>query len=615
MYLIPTPQKMEIMDEICYLPYYGKILIDSGCSDKIYGMAHILQEDLKDNTGFIYEITKGKEKGPIFLKQNRELKEEQYQLIIKEDTILITGGDERGILYGIQTFRQILSQKGGELPCLRIDDYPDIPVRGFYHDVTRGRVPTLVWLKKLADTLSYYKINQLQLYVEHSFLFDKLSEVWRDDTPLTAGEIIELDHYCMQRGIELVPSLSTFGHLYKLLSTKQYRHLSECTDAGGSPFSFVDRMAHHTIDVSSEEGFELIKGLLLEYMPLFTSKKFNIGADETFDLGKGRNKKRAKEEGIPALYMEYVGKLCAFVTDQGYTPLLWGDVMLEFPELAHKLPKGTICLNWGYAPMQTENSTRIYAEHGVTQYVCPGVAGWNQLLNLIEGSYSNISRMCRYALKYKAAGVLNTDWGDYGHINHPEFSIPGIIYGAAASWKNSEFQDYKEINREISVVEYRDTSENLMDILGRLSQQESFGWTDAVQWKEKYHMKSEEEQKKFWLREEEKRGSAEEKNRNIDSCIRDLTCCISAMDTNSRARIKSYLAAAEGMRIFNELGDVLLQSAKKEKVRDRAVWTSEKLEKWYYRYKLLWYSVSKESELYRIGEVIFWYADYLRDLQ
>ncbi|MCX4316420.1 MAG: hypothetical protein OSJ52_07240 [Lachnospiraceae bacterium] len=36
------------------------------------------------------------------------------------------------------------------------------------------------------------------------------------------------------------------------------------------------------------------------------------------------------------------------------------------------------------------------------------------------------------------------------------------------------------------------------------------------------------------------------------------------------------------------------------------------LEHWYRRYRLLWYTVSRESELYRIGEVIGWYGDYLR---
>ncbi|WP_455717359.1 hypothetical protein [Anaerosporobacter sp.] len=39
---------------------------------------------------------------------------------------------------------------------------------------------------------------------------------------------------------------------------------------------------------------------------------------------------------------------------------------------------------------------------------------------------------------------------------------------------------------------------------------------------------------------------------------------------------------------------------------------SVRLEYWYHSYKELWRESCKESELYRIDEVIFWYADLLR---
>ena len=31
-------------------------------------------------------------------------------------------------------------------------------------------------------------------------------------------------------------------------------------------------------------------------------------------------------------------------------------------------------------------------------YVCPGVQGWNQLINKYHEAYENISRMARYAM-------------------------------------------------------------------------------------------------------------------------------------------------------------------------------------------------------------------------
>ena len=75
--------------------------------------------------------------------------------------------------------------------------------------------------------MSRYKLNQLQLYVEHTYLFRDFSEMWRDQTPLTAEEIRELDSYCRERHIELVPSLASFGHLCTLLSTNIWGSLRD----------------------------------------------------------------------------------------------------------------------------------------------------------------------------------------------------------------------------------------------------------------------------------------------------------------------------------------------------------------------------------------------------
>ena len=39
-----------------------------------------------------------------------------------------------------------------------------------------------------------------------------------------------------------------------------------------------------------------------------------------------------------------------------------------------------------------------------------------------------------------------------------------------------------------------------------------------------------------------------------------------------------------------------------------------RLEKWFCHYRMLWEKVSRESELRRIGDVVFWYCDLLRDM-
>ena len=620
LYLIPAPKKIQMVEGEFCMPYTGRIAADPSCDRQVLEFAGILKDAILEQAGFSYSISPETERGTAVLIQDSALGEQEYRLEILKEQIRITGGSPSAVLYGIQTLRQILSQRGGCLPCLEIRDCPDLEHRGLYHDVGRGRIPKLSWLKELADTLSCYKINELQLYVEHSYLFPANSEVWRDDTPLTAEDILELDQYCLSRGIELVPSLSSFGHLYKLLSSKTYRHLCEMENAGEDPFSFIGRMEHHTIDVTNPESLSKVKEMIREFMGLFTSRKFNICADETFDLGKGRNRARAEKEGTARMYMDYVKALCEFLVSKGRTPMLWGDVMLAFPELVKELPKGSICLNWGYAPTQTEDSTRTYAQVGVNQYVCPGVSGWNQFINLQEASYQNISRMCGYGKKYGCKGMLNTDWGDFGHINHPDFGIPGMIYGAAASWNVEGLPSYEELNRQISLLEFGDHSEKITGLTGTLAVQDSFGWRSAVYYKERWGQLPREDCLKVLLEETPDIRKAQEKNQQIRQCVRELTRCTAAVDPHMRRRIQPYLLAAEGMEIFNHIGSIVLEQAEggeswenREEERSPEKLAAA-LENWYYQYRLLWHTVSRESELYRIGEVIYWYADYLRDL-
>ena len=52
---------------------------------------------------------------------------------------------------------------------------------------------------------------------------------------------------------------------------------------------WLEKMAHHTIDVSNEESIKLILEPDRSVYPAFPFDRFNICCDETFDLCRGRN--------------------------------------------------------------------------------------------------------------------------------------------------------------------------------------------------------------------------------------------------------------------------------------------------------------------------------------
>ena len=78
-------------------------------------------------------------------------------------------------------------------------------------------------------------------------------------------DILELDRYCLDRGIELVPSLSTFGHLYKILGSKpvSYTHLFL--------YNTLESIRARALVLKDRETAEAIEGLGRLYRTLILS--------------------------------------------------------------------------------------------------------------------------------------------------------------------------------------------------------------------------------------------------------------------------------------------------------------------------------------------------------
>lgn len=55
-----------------------------------------------------------------------------------------------------------------------------------------------------------------------------------------------------------------------------------------------------------------------QLLPNFSSKQFNVGLDETFDLGAGRSNKLCLENGTENVYVEFLQKVYELVKSKGY---------------------------------------------------------------------------------------------------------------------------------------------------------------------------------------------------------------------------------------------------------------------------------------------------------
>ena len=356
-----------------------------------------------------------------------------YRLRVSTHGATVQAGDEAGALYGMQTFGALLAEGNGVLRHTSIEDHPDFPARGVMLDVSRCKVPTMETLKLLIDRLASVRINQLQLYIEHTFAFADHASVWHDASPFTASQIMELDAYCAERFIELVPNFNSFGHWERWLRHPAYRQLAECPD--GFTHANGKTTDHGTTLAPNRASLRLLEDLFSEYLPNFSSPLFNIGCDETWELGKGRSRKRCEADGTVRVYLEFLKKIHRLVVKHDRTMMFWGDIILHQPDLIEELPSDVIALNWGYeANHPFPRQCRQFDEAGVSFYVCPGTSGWNSLVGRTTNCLANLASAARNGLKHGASGYLNTDWGDGGHHQVLPVSYLGFTAGAAYSW-------------------------------------------------------------------------------------------------------------------------------------------------------------------------------------
>lgn len=315
-----------------------------------------------------------------------------------------------------------------------------IPVRGFMLDVSRGRVPKMEELFAIGELLSRLGYNQFQLYIEHTFAFKDHETVWRDASPLFPEEIRALDAFCRSRGIELVPNLNSFGHVERWLKHEKYKHLAECPDGFFHEIFKMQRAAGTF--AATLESAEFMGELYREFLPNFSSEKFNIGGDEPWELGQGRSRARCEQFGKRTVYLEHMARLKKQAAECGKKILFWGDVLLgDDGEIPSDFLRETIPVIWGYEKNHpfTAQCERVRNALGKTEgthdavqfYLAPGTSAWLSFGTRQTNAFANIQEACDAAKTFGATGVLLTTWGDFGYHNAFSANLLSLVFFAA----------------------------------------------------------------------------------------------------------------------------------------------------------------------------------------
>ncbi|HEU4563350.1 MAG TPA: glycoside hydrolase family 20 zincin-like fold domain-containing protein [Gemmatimonadaceae bacterium] len=364
------------------------------------------------------------------LRFDTAMRAEGYVLVADTGGVEIIGATAAGVFYGTQTLRQLIEGDGAaaRLRGARIRDWPAMRWRGLHDDLSRGPMPTLEFQKRQIRTFAAYKLNVYSPYFEHTLAYPRHPLIAPPGGAMTPEQVKELVAYARRYHVEVIPEQEAFGHLHHVLKHELYSPLGE-TEHG------------HVLAPDQPESLALIRDWFTTIDSLFPGRFIHLGADETFELGRGRTAERVRAEGIGKVYLDFLTTI-----DTTLRPLMpkrrflfWGDVAMNHPDLVRSLPRDLIAVGWNYNE-QKDGFARFltpFTEAGMETWVAPGVNNWNRVYPNYAVALPNIQGFVRDGQRLGATGMLNTTWDDDGEslFNQTWY---GVLFGAAASWQPGE---------------------------------------------------------------------------------------------------------------------------------------------------------------------------------
>ncbi|HAB51281.1 MAG TPA: hypothetical protein DCE80_03755 [Ignavibacteriales bacterium] len=428
--IVPTPKLVKSLDGEFLLKDNLIISVLASKEDNTYSI-ELIQKTFKDfhdinsriaGDGDIQISYIGLEEQDHII---NNLCDEGYLLRISNNKIELKANTPKGIYYAAMSLVQMLEKAEGKLPAIEIIDWPDMKIRGISDDISRGQVSNLENFKKIITHIARYKMNTYMPYMEDMLVFEKYPTIGKDRGALTKSEVKEIIDFAKKNFVEVIPIFQTLGHYENILSQEEFLKYAEFPGAA-------------SLNVSNDSTYVFLENLLKEVFALFPSEYFHMGADESWDVGLGKSKKLMDETNIAVVHANHYKKVYNICKKYNKKVMMYGDILLDHPEILTLIPKDIIIVDWHYGAENDYPSTKIIRDAGFNYLVSP--AAWNFVstfpVNII--SLPNIKYIIKSGLENESLGMINSNWGDYGAETFKEFILYNYAWSAQCSWNYSQ---------------------------------------------------------------------------------------------------------------------------------------------------------------------------------
>lgn len=232
----------------------------------------------------------------------------------------------------------------------------------------------------------------------------------------TPEEIHDLVFYAKRKNIEIIPELEVFGHTRYISDHPQYRDL------------FVgernDKIVFNALDPQNPKTLLLMKDMVKQVSALFPSHYFHLGCDEVNLKGLGLNENEENE-----LWVNYVNKMIASVHELGKTPMIWNDHVNKNIDIAKRLNKNVLLVEWNYNPDYVPTQLDTLKKMGFNKMImAPSISCWRNRVIPVAPQLKNVNAHAQALREGKADGLINTVWLPMRYVQNAMWY--GMAYSA-----------------------------------------------------------------------------------------------------------------------------------------------------------------------------------------
>lgn len=267
-------------------------------------------------------------------------------------------------------------------------------------DCSRNAVLNVETVKQFVNYLALMGYTRLLLYTEDVYEVENRPYFGYMRGRYSAREIREIDAYCKQFGMELVPCIQTLAHLEGIF---RYDFFSDIHDAG------------NVLLCDEEKTYAFLEDIFCSLEKCFSSKTVHIGMDEAQQMCTGKHRQRYPEAKSKDVYLRHLKCVEEIAERHGFSCIIWGDMAVQF-DCIDLSPK-TEVVYWDYYfdnETHYEENFKRYQKISNNVSFAGGAYKWIGFAPANHQSFKNSIPALKVCLKERVEHIMLTLWGDDG---------------------------------------------------------------------------------------------------------------------------------------------------------------------------------------------------------